>query len=304
VFAVLALISTSSQVGAVGEARIRGFITDTQGNPIPGAELLVTCVERSGYSKTVEIKEDGKYSVMIIDATKNYIFKVSAPGYVTHEQKIKVGVGSMDNDYSFQLLSEEERQKQLQEEASDQPGYREYTEGRDLFMAGKVDEAEAKLLEAVEIIPDMYSGWRALARISFDQEEWDEALERARRCLELDAESVECLAVASNAASMLGDDAAYQEYFSRYQALNPEDPASLFNKAVEFLNSMDDAQAKPILERCLQVEPEYGPCLFEYGMVLLRTGDMAGAKEYFQKYLEVEPDGENAGTAAETLKYL
>ncbi|MEJ2187827.1 MAG: tetratricopeptide repeat protein [Acidobacteriota bacterium] len=86
---------------------------------------------------------------------------------------------------------------------------------------------------------------------------------------------------------------------ARYQELNPEDPAILYNEAAVFLNKMDDEGARPLLERCLAVDPS-----FPYGMLLLRTGDMEGAKKHLQKYLEVAPDGADAGTAQETLKYL
>jgi predicted Zn-dependent protease len=303
-FAVLALVVISSQAGAVGEARVKGAVTDSQGNPVAKAELVITCPERGGFKKNVKVKKDGSYSVLLIDATKTYIFKVTAPGFVDHEKSVKVGVGTMDNVYDFKLIRVEEQQQQMQQKVGEMPGYKEYGEGRELFMAGKIEEAEAKLVEAVTILPDLYNGWLALSRISFEHEKWELALERARKCLELKPESGECLAIASNSARQLGDEAAYQEYNARYETLNPEDPAILFNQAAELLNKMDDAGAKPLLEKCLEVDPEFSACIFEYGMVLLRTGDMEGAKKQLQKYLEVAPEGEHAATAAETIKYL
>jgi tetratricopeptide (TPR) repeat protein len=210
----------------------------------------------------------------------------------------------MNNYFEFKLMRAEEQQQQMQQQVAELPGYKEYTEGRDLFLQGNIDEAEKKLEEAVTVVPDMLNGWLALAKISFKKNDFAKALERARKCLELDDESVECLAIASNSAREVGDEAAYQEYLALYQTLNPKDPATLFNQAAELLNKMDDAQAKPLLEQCLEIDAGFAPCLFEYGMVLLRSGDMAGAKEKLQKYLEVAPDGENATMAAETIKYL
>jgi tetratricopeptide (TPR) repeat protein len=91
---------------------------------------------------------------------------------------------------------------------------------------------------------------------------------------------------------------------ARYQALNPDDPATLFNQAAEFLNALDDEHARPLLERCLAVDPAFPQCLFEYAMVLLRSGDLGGAKAHLQRYLEVAPDGRDAAAASETVKYL
>ena len=115
---------------------------------------------------------------------------------------------------------------------------------------------------------------------------------------------LECLAVAANAAGMLGEIEAEEAYLARYQELNPGDPATVFNQAVVFLNTMDDAGARPLLEECLALDPEYSKCLFEYGMLLLRAGDLEGAKTHLEKYLEVAPDGPDAQAARETVKYL
>jgi Flp pilus assembly protein TadD len=91
---------------------------------------------------------------------------------------------------------------------------------------------------------------------------------------------------------------------ARYQELNPDDPATLFNQAVEYLNAMDDEAAKPLLQKCLEVDPNFPKCLFEYGMLLLRSGDLQGAKQHLEHYLEVAPNGDDADTARETIKYL
>ena len=131
-----------------------------------------------------------------------------------------------------------------------------------------------------------------------------EALKSATSCLEHDAENMKCLAIAANSSKELGDVEAHHAYMARYQALNPDDPATLFNQAAEFLNALDDEHARPLLERCLAVDPAFPECLFEYAMVLLRSGDLEGAKAHLQRYLEVAPDGPDAAAARETVKYL
>ena len=110
--------------------------------------------------------------------------------------------------------------------------------------------------------------------------------------------------MAANAASNLGDSEAQADYLARYQELNPDDPATVFNQAAGFLNKMDDESARPLLEECIAIDPTFDKCLFEYGMLLLRTGDLEGAKATLEKYLEVAPDGTDAATAGETVKYL
>ncbi len=161
-----------------------------------------------------------------------------------------------------------------------------------------------KLEEALVAVPDLIEALEAIANIDYDTGDNELALATARRCLELDDESLRCLAVAANAASSLGDTEAQAAYLATYQELNPDDPATVFNQAVVFLNKMDDEGARPLLEQCLSVDPEFAKCLFEYGMVLLRSGDLEGAKAQLEKYLAVAPDGPDTTAAAETVKYL
>lgn len=286
------------------QARLVGSVKDTAGKPVAGAVLIFTTDEAAGFEKRVEVKDDGTYTTLLLDATRTYKLRVEAPGFVPHEEPFKVPAGSTDNVRDFVLQTEREVLRSEQDEIMRQPGFKELSEATELLKQGRKAEAEALLVAAVAILPDTASAWSSLAELAYERADHATALERARTCLEVDGEALNCLAVASNAAKALGDEKASQDYLDRYQSLNPDDPAALFNQAAVHINTNDDAQARPLLEKCLQVDPEFPKCLFEYGMLLLRSGDMEGAKAQLQRYLEVDPDGDDAATARETLTYL
>ncbi len=304
VTATLGLGLSVALVWGGAQARLRGKIVDSAKKPIPTAAITITTSELENFDKKVEVKADGSYSTLILDATKRYTLNVSAPGYLPQTKEFKVAVGTADNVFDFTLKTEKEMQQEQRAEMLEQPGYKELKQGMDLLTAGKLEEAEAMLEQARTQIPDPLPVWVALADISARRGDNAKALERARKCLELDAEDARCLAIAANAAKELGDTAAHNEYLTRYQQANPDDPAAFFNQAAEYLNKMDDEHARPLLEGCLKADPAFAKCLFEYGMLLLRTGDTEGAKANLQKYIEVIPEGEDAVTARETIKYL
>jgi tetratricopeptide (TPR) repeat protein len=291
-------------VFAGAQARLRGRVVDSTGTPIPTATILVTCEDMDSFEKAVEVRPDGAFSFVILDATRNYRFHVEAPGFISYEQPFKVPAGSTDNDFTFELKTTQEMMAVEQAKILDQPGYKELDEGRELLEQGDTEGAIAKFEAAVAAVDDLVPAWTALAELKFRACDYEAALANAKRCIELDEESVKCLAVAANSCKELGDTESQEKYLSLYQELNPDDPATLFNQAAEFLNKMDDEHARPLLEGCLEADPGFEQCLFEYGMLLLRSGDMEGAKEYLGKYLEVAPDGPEAGTVQETLKYL
>ncbi len=303
VAAVLVLLGAGmAEAGA--QARVRGIVVDTDGKPIPSAKVTVTSQDIADYRKDVEVKDDGTFSFVILDATRHYKFHVEADGYVPYEQEFKVPVGSTDNEFKFELKTRQQMVEAEQDKLLEQPGYKELGEANDLLKAGKKQEARAKFAEAVAAKPELSQGWQALAELDFQAGDNEKALAEAKKCLDLDDEAVQCLAVATNATKALGMNEEHKKYLARYQELNPDDPATLFNQAAGFLNKMDDEHARPLLEQCLEADPDYAKCVFEYGMLLLRSGDMAGAKAQLEHYLKVAPDGPDAETARETLKYL
>jgi tetratricopeptide (TPR) repeat protein len=302
--ALLAVGVAASVALASTQARVKGTVVDSAGHPIAGATITVTCPEAPTFKKVLESEADGGFRLLILDATKSYIFQAAAPGFVPYEQEVKVGVGTMDNEYTFTLQSEQESLSAKKEEILEQPGFKEYQEGVELLHGGKLDEARAKFAAAVAAVPDLAPAWGALADLDYRKADYAAALEHAKSCLQSDEENTKCLAIAANSAKEVGDEDAYQMYMARYQELNPDDPATLFNQAAERLNALDDENARPLLEKCLDVDPEFPACLFEYGMVLLRSGDLEGAKAHLEKYLEVAPDGPDAAAARETIKYL
>ena len=289
---------------AATQARISGTVVDAAGKPIKGAVIAITSPELPTYTKELETDRNGGYKVLILDATKRYLFHVEASGFAPYEERVKVGVGSMDNEIDFTLRSQQEMVAAQQEQLRQQPGYKELDEAFDLLAEGQKVEARAKFQEAVAALPDLLQAWTALAELDYDLGDYEQALAHAETCLELDDESSNCLALAANASNKLGKTEQHLQYMERYQNLNPDDPATLFNQAVEHLNAMDDEKARPFLEQCLEVDPTFPKCLFEYGMVLLRAGDLEGAKAHLERYLEAAPDGDDAATARETIKYL
>ena len=292
------LVAVSAALAA-SQARISCLVQSTAGEPIAGATITISSPELSTFDKAVETDRNGRYKVMLLDATKRYVFHVEASGYAPEEQSVKVSVGSMDNEVDFTLRSTREAAAAQQQQMMDRPGYKELDEAFALLKQGKKAEARDKLKEAVAAVPQMSQAWATLAEVDYELGDYQQSLADARTCLTLEEDSTSCLASAANAAAKVGDQEAYTTYMTRYQ-----EAATLFNQAAERLNAMDDEAARPLLEQCLQIDPAFPKCLFEYGMLLLRSGDLQGAKQQLEKYLEVAPDGEDAATARETIKYL
>jgi tetratricopeptide (TPR) repeat protein len=299
-----ALLLAPTLLFAQAQGRIKGLVTDAAGKPIAGAKIIMTCPEISNFRKELSTDEHGGFATLIVDATREYLFHVEAPGYQPVEQLKKPLIGGQTLEVTFTLASVQQLQAQAQQQALEAPGVKEVREGQELLDAGKKEEARAKFAEAVKARPDWYVPWLALGDLDQKAGRNDEAIAAAEKCLALKPELPQCLALAMNASLAKSDKAAYEKYEERYKIANPSDPAIFYNDAVAFLNKGDDAGAKPLLEKALEADPKYADAMFQLGMVYFRMGDTAKAKGMLQKFLEIAPNHKEAATAKEMLKYM
>ena len=298
------LLLVPSLLFAQAQGRIKATVTDTAKKPIAGAKVTITCPQIATYKKELTADKDGEFSVLFVDATKRYTFRIEAPGYQGTEATHKPPIAGDTLTVTFKLKSMGEAQAEQEQQAMVQPGFKELGEAKVLLDQGNRAEARAKLLAAVAAKPDLYVAWYELGRLDYEDKRWADAVTNAEKCLGVKPGDTPCLAVALNAAKEAGNTEAYERYFAAYKAANPGDPGMMFNDAATYLNKGDDAAAKPILEKILESDPEYPDALFQLGMVYLRSGDNVKAKELLQKFLKVAPDHRDAPSATEMLKYL
>ncbi len=289
---------------AQAQGRVIGTVTDTKGKPIAGAKIIVTCPEIKSFHKELATDSKGTFAILLVDATKRYVFHAEAPGFQAFERDEKPKIGGETLELTFALKSVQELEAEGAQKAMEEPGMKELREGKDLLDAGKKDEARAKFAEAVRFKPELYQGWMMMAKIDLDAGKAADALANAERCLQTASKDVTCLAIAMDAARLKGDKDAYARYEAQYKNANPTDPSIFYNEAVGHLNSNDDAGAKPLLEKTLEIDPNYPDALFQLGMIYVRSGDNAKAKELLQKFLQVAPTHKDAASAKEMLKYL
>ncbi len=289
---------------AQAQGRIKGIVENSQGQRVANAKVTITTPEITNFHKELTSDKDGVFFALFVDATQQYLIHIEAPGYQVLEQWEKAPIGGRTREVTFTLVSLQEAQQEAQEKMLEEPGMKEFREGRALLDQGRTADAYAKFQAAVAAKPDLYMAWFQLGNLDLQAGKNQQALDEAKKCLGLSTDFAPCLAVAANASKAVGDNEAFEKYMTAYKAANPDDPVVLFNQAAEFINKGEDAKAKPLLEQALEAKPDYADALFQLGMIYVRTGDNAKAKELLQKFLEAAPESKDAPTAKEMLKYL
>lgn len=288
---------------AVGQARMTGKVVDAATKqPIPNATVKLEAVEGKTVKQEQKVKADGTYTVFLLDGTIKYKFTFSAPGYAPYEETMKLKLGET-NVRDFPLQKEASAAAGGTAAASGgkgDPAIEAYNAGAVLSNSGDTKAAIAKFEEAVAAKPDLTAGWLALAKVSAKAQQWDKAINAAKKALEVDDSDADMWAVLHQAYTAKGDkaNAAIAE------KKMPANASALFNNAARLINEGKDAEAETSLKQAVTVDEKFGKAWYELGMVYVRTGKNGEAKEAFNKYLALEPNGKDAGTAKEMLNYL
>lgn len=299
---VLALMVVAGNAFALGEARIQGKITDAATHkPIPFVQIIVDAVTGHSVHNEYKADKDGGYRFLILDGTLSYKFTYRAPGYADVEQTMKLTLGDVNTkDVTMAPGSGKTPAAAAPEAAKANPAVAAYNEGAELANAGKIPEAIAKLEEAVAAKPDLTAGYEALAKLYLRNKNYDKAIERANKALEVDNDNQDLFTVLTEAYTAKGDKVKAAEYRKKL----PADAAAMFNDAAHLINSGKDAEAEPLLKSAIAANDKFAPAYYELGMLYVRTQKNADAKTNLQKYLALEPNGKDAATAKEMLNYV
>jgi tetratricopeptide (TPR) repeat protein len=299
---ILLIAAAATNAFAGAEGRMAGKVIDAVTKaPIPGATITVTSVKGAGRSFTQKYtaEKDGAYAIFLLDATIKYDFLIEAPGYQPRTmpaQKLQLG---QTTKYDIEMPPAAAAAPTTKAAAPD-PAVAAYNAGAALANEGKVDEAIAKIEEAMKLRSDLPAGPSALAHLYLRAKNYPKAIENATKALAIDADDADMNSILHESYTATGDKAKAAEY----KAKLPANPGALFNDAAKAINAQHDDQAEPLLRQAIAADAKFARAYYELGMLYVRAGKNADAKSNLQKYLELDPTGKDAPTAKEMLNYV
>ena len=265
--------------------------------------ITLDAVSGHNFHSQYKADKDGAYRFIVLDGTILYKITYSAPGYApVEQQQVKLTLGDINTrDVTMAPAGAATTgSKGAAPAPKANPAVLAYNEGAALANAGKLPEAIAKMEEAVAAKPDLTAGYEALAKLYLRTKNYDKAIDRANKVLEIDTDNQDMFGVLAESYTAKGDKAKAAEYRKKL----PADAASMFNDAANLINSGKDGEAEPLLKGAIAANDKFAQAYYELGMIYVRTQKNADAKVNLQKYLELEPNGKDAATAKEMLNYV
>lgn len=304
VAAITGMIAAGS-LHAVGEGRILGTVVDGSGAPVSGAKIVLV---RPGTSYKQEKKTDGKgmFTLLVLDATKEYQIHIEKEGYAPLEEPVKAKMeDTLRVTYTLQTPAPKAAAGP-QELSGESQAVNAYNEGVTRLQASDKPGAIAKFEEAAQLNPKLPDAQAILAELYLDQGKNTEAIAAADRYLALQPNAPRGLSVRYDAYLAAGQ---AEQADAALEALIQADPSQdtavrLLNKGVNLFNASKVEQAVQIFERVLQIAPDVAKTHYMLGLSYANSGQTEKAKEHLTRFLELAPNDENAAAAKEMLEYV
>ena len=294
-FSILAAAEAFAQRGAV-----RGKLIDEEGKPLEGIACTIALQDGGGRASTVVTKKDGSFVKAGLQSG-NYVVTCEKDGYrplplaapVTAFDQIDLGTKTMyplapgelsEKDHAranellekFNISSESDDHQgtlnslfELQKMMPESPEVH-FNIASTYEKLEDPDKALEYYHKAVELKPDFYEAWLAIADIDGKKQSWPEAAAAMKKAIDLKA----------------------------------TDPIVLFNYAVYAQNSGDVVAAEAAYLKTVELDPKRALAYYQLGLIAVGREQNDAAIGHFEKFLELAPTDPQAEAAKGVIEAL
>ena len=300
-FGLAALLTGAATLFAGAQGRVVGKVTDGAGKPLADVKITVTTPAITNFKLEVKTDKEGKWQLILNDATIRYRYKFEKSGYMPFEIEKKVGIGQTET-LDAQLLNPEQAVEKGLVKVLEDPFVVAFNTAVDKLQAGEVDVAMEKAEEAIRLGPTRSNAYDLGTKLAVLKKDWVKAIEWGEKSLSLEPDNPPMFAILAEAYRAKGSKEKAAEYEKRFIAANPDQPDVLYNQAVELYNKGDAKSAEPILKKVLAIKPDHAKAHFLIGMCYVGLNKIPDMKVHLNEYLRLDPSGKDAGTAKEMLE--
>lgn len=309
------VLALAGPLHAVGEGRIIGTVMDGQKKPVEGAKVLVTLPGVASIRQEKKTDKDGKFTLLLLDATKEYKIQIEKEGFQPYEEMLKPTLQETLR-ISFTLAPAQAaattgvdpNSAEAKELEGKNAAVFAFNDGVGKVKAGDREGAILKFEEALKLNPDLIEAHAVLADVYVEQKKYPQAIASAERVLQAKPNDPGALAALYDAAVGAGDKAKADAALKALAGGAPgrETAVRLLNKGVADFNASRMAEALEAFRTAERADPTFPKTHYMLGLTYANLDDKAKAVEHLAKFVEMAPaddaDMETAKAMLEELK--
>ncbi|HKH47708.1 MAG TPA: tetratricopeptide repeat protein [Thermoanaerobaculia bacterium] len=311
---VLAVVLMSGgPLYAVGEGRVIGTVTDGQNKPVQGAKVLITLPGVASFKQEKTTDKAGKFTLLILDATKEYKVRIEKEGFQPYEEALKPTIQeTLRITYTLAPVQAAAAAGAAPDSAEAKAlegrnaAVLAFNEGVGKLKAGDKAGAAAQFEEALKLNPDLIEAHSVLADLYVEQKKYPQAIAAAERVLQAKPKDPAALTALYDSAVAVGDKAKAESALNAMLEGAPgrDTAVRLLNKGVVDFNENRMPEAQAAFEKAEKADPTLPKTHYMLGLTYIRLDKKAEAQEHLAKFLDLAPDDKDAETAKAMLEEL
>lgn len=308
-------LALAGSLWAVGEGRVLGTVLDPSNKPVAGAKVTITSPEFK-YSQEKTTDSSGKFTVIILDATRKYAIHIEKEGFTPYDAPLEPKLGeNVRVTYNLGQVVKgggggaAGAPEQL---SGANKAIAAYNEGVVAFQKNDNATAAAKFQEAVQLDPKNPTMTAALSEVYLAQNKYAEAAAAAEKFIELDPGKARGLKDRYDAyrgllaeAKAAKDTAKIQEYDAKAkQAMDAliaaapgrETAVRLFNEGAEASREKRAADAEAAFKRAMQADPTLEAAYSALSDINIARKDYPASLALADQLAKADPQNPEANT--------
>jgi tetratricopeptide (TPR) repeat protein len=292
----------TAPVWAGNEGRLVGSIVDPDGNPIVDVQITATGV---GFDVKQErsTNKKGKFTLLLLDATKDYVLRLEKEGFQTIEEPLRLPLGeTMRREWTMfpgsgsaptggAAAPTPAAAPASGAVARGQAG-RLYEKGAEAYAAGDLVTAAENFEKVVTMEPGLAEVHMALAMTYLRQENWEGAASEAQKALDINPDEMMSYEIQYDAYRALGDTENQYRVLDIMVERNPgpDTARRVFNRGVGKTDARDLEGAIVDFEASKAMAPELIASYSALTRVYFDLGRIDESIENGRKALEIDPN--------------
>jgi tetratricopeptide (TPR) repeat protein len=261
---VLFVHSFSLGQGYKGQGKIKGVVTDQNGNPVEGVKIkMYSQRAASGFEVTTDA--DGKWRAFYIRGGP-YDIELEKAGYMPKKMNLTISEYNVNPDTDFVI-------EKIEGMILTEDLIKELETGNSLYEQEKFEEAIDAYQEIVEKFPDAYILYRNIGNCYFRMEDYAQAEEFYLKVLEKEPDDHEAMLSIGNTYTNRQQNDKALEWYNKIDFENISDPLVLFNIGSNFYTQGQHQEALKYYRKAVELRPDFLDALFQLGLVNLTLGN-------------------------------
>jgi tetratricopeptide (TPR) repeat protein len=303
-------LAGAAALHAAGEGRVICTVTDEANAPIAGARGTLS--REGGYKLEKVSDAKGQFTLLVLDATKEYQLHIEKEGYGAYDGPVKPKLqDTIRLTFALPKVAPKPAAEAPKELSGADQAVAAYNEAVASLRGGNVAAALPNLEKAATLSPALAEAQAALAEVYLELKRYGDALAAADRYLALKPGDPRGLRARYDALKAAGDTEKSREALDALSAADPQNPDTAvryFNAGAELARTGKLDEAAVYFERVVAIapaDPKFSKAHYVLGMTYAKEdGKKEAARQQLQAFLQMAPQDADAATAKEMLAYL